>query len=46
MVCWWLVPWDAINAGHWLWLGAGLATTLWSGAEYLMTMKREKEPSS
>lgn len=43
MVCWWLVPWGSTNAGHWLWLGAAVATTLWSGAEYLLKNNRVKE---
>lgn len=36
MVCWWLLPWDGRNAGHWVWLGVALVTTLWSGAQYFM----------
>lgn len=36
MVGWWLLPWGAINLGHWLLLGFAIATTLWSGAEYFM----------
>jgi len=34
MVGWWLLPWSAHNLGHWAWLAAALATTLWSGAQY------------
>ena len=34
MVGWWLLPWGEINAGHWVWLGSVLVTTLWSGYEY------------
>lgn len=34
MVSWWLLPWADKNAGHWVWLGGALATTIWSGAAY------------
>lgn len=34
MVGWWLLPWTDINVGHWMWLGATLTTTIWSGAQY------------
>lgn len=34
MVCWWLLPWEDTNPGHWVWLGAALFTTLWSGMQY------------
>jgi CDP-diacylglycerol--glycerol-3-phosphate 3-phosphatidyltransferase len=34
MVGWWLLPWSDHNIGHWIWLTAALATTLWSGAQY------------
>lgn len=34
MVCWWLLPWDGHNIGHWVWLTVALATTLWSGVQY------------
>lgn len=34
MVAWWMVPWDALNPGHWLLLGLALVVTVWSGAEY------------
>jgi CDP-diacylglycerol---glycerol-3-phosphate 3-phosphatidyltransferase len=43
MVCWWLVPWDSPNGGHWLWLAAAVGTTLWSGAEYFLHTERLKE---
>lgn len=36
LVSWWLLPWDEISTVHWLWLGAALATTLWSGVEYFI----------
>jgi len=42
MVSWWLLPWDARNAGHWLWVAAALAWTMWSGAEYFLH-RSEKE---
>ncbi|HJR44724.1 MAG TPA: CDP-diacylglycerol--glycerol-3-phosphate 3-phosphatidyltransferase [Actinomycetota bacterium] len=34
MVCWWLLPWASVNAGHWTWLVAAVVVTLLSGAEY------------
>jgi phosphatidylglycerophosphate synthase len=34
MVSWWLLPWDTVNAGHWIALGAALVTTVASGWEY------------
>ena len=40
MVGWWLLPWDEINVGHWVWLGGVLATTLWSGYEYFAGARR------
>ncbi len=45
MVCWWLMPWESINAGHWALLAIALATTLWSGAEYFLQTPRFKEPA-
>ena len=42
MVCWWLLPWNDTNIGHWLFLIAALATTFWSGAEYFI--RSEKDP--
>lgn len=35
MVGWWLLPWDDFNPVHWILLAGVLATTLWSGYEYL-----------
>lgn len=35
MVGWWLLPWERIGVMHWVWVWAVLATTLWSGAEYV-----------
>ena len=43
MVGWWLLPWDDMNAGHWLLLAGVLATTLWSGYEYFARAQRMKE---
>jgi CDP-diacylglycerol--glycerol-3-phosphate 3-phosphatidyltransferase len=43
MVAWWLLPWDAISWPHWAWLGAALASTLWSGGEYIVKAERPKE---
>ncbi|MGH2755501.1 MAG: CDP-diacylglycerol--glycerol-3-phosphate 3-phosphatidyltransferase [Actinomycetota bacterium] len=43
MVGWWLLPWDHINVGHWMWLGAALLSTYWSGGLYLIKRDRLKE---
>ncbi|MGH2730465.1 MAG: CDP-diacylglycerol--glycerol-3-phosphate 3-phosphatidyltransferase [Actinomycetota bacterium] len=43
MVSWWLLPWDDVFWAHWLWLGAALVTTLWSGVEYFGRAERVKE---
>jgi CDP-diacylglycerol--glycerol-3-phosphate 3-phosphatidyltransferase len=43
MVGWWLLPWDEINVGHWVWLGGVVATTLWSGYEYFAGARRAVE---
>lgn len=40
MVSWWLLPWDSINPVHWIWLGAAVAVTLLSGAEYFVKHER------
>lgn len=40
MVSWWLLPWEAINPVHWIWLAVAVAVTVLSGAEYFA--KREK----
>ena len=45
MVSWWLLPWDATNAGHWVLLVLAIATTLWSGAEYFVKAQRVEEVS-
>lgn len=42
MVGWWLLPWSHINVGHWMWLGATLVTTAWSGAQYFARAEKEK----
>lgn len=42
MVSWWLA-FAGLTAAHWVWLGAALATTLWSGAEYFIRFARVKE---
>lgn len=34
MVGWWLLPWAEHNLGHWVLMGAALAATVWSGAQY------------
>lgn len=36
MVGWWLLPWDSVNAMHWVLLGLALAATILSGAEYFL----------
>lgn len=46
MVCWWLLPWSAINLGHWLWLAAVIVATAWSGAEYFFKAETEPEEVS
>jgi CDP-diacylglycerol--glycerol-3-phosphate 3-phosphatidyltransferase len=43
MVGWWLLPWETVNAVHWVLLAGVLATTLWSGYEYLAGARRLKE---
>jgi CDP-diacylglycerol---glycerol-3-phosphate 3-phosphatidyltransferase len=43
MVAWWLLPWEQVTWSHWAWLAAALASTLWSGAEYLVRAERVKE---
>lgn len=43
MVCWWLLPWDGPNAGHWLLAGVAVATTLWSGIEYFVVAQKKPE---
>jgi CDP-diacylglycerol---glycerol-3-phosphate 3-phosphatidyltransferase len=43
MICWWLLPWDHINVGHWMWLGGALVSTYWSGALYFVKSNRIKE---
>lgn len=42
MVSWWLLPWSAINAGHWVWLVGALFSTVWSGALYFDAHRRFK----
>jgi CDP-diacylglycerol--glycerol-3-phosphate 3-phosphatidyltransferase len=46
LVSWWLLPWEQINAGHWILVALALATTLWSGAEYLVGYLKVKEVTS
>ncbi len=40
MVCWWLLPWDGRNAGHWVTLGVAVAWTLGSGFEYFRDARK------
>jgi phosphatidylglycerophosphate synthase len=46
MVCWWLLPWNDTNIGHWLLLAAGLVTTLGSGAEYFRHYSEARRAAS
>jgi len=46
MVCWWLLPWNGTNAGHWVWLVLVLATTLWSGTQYFVKASTRTEEVS
>ncbi|MEA2432591.1 MAG: CDP-diacylglycerol---glycerol-3-phosphate 3-phosphatidyltransferase [Actinomycetota bacterium] len=41
MVGWWLLPWEELNPVHWIWLGAAIVATLYSGAEYFNGYRRE-----
>jgi CDP-diacylglycerol--glycerol-3-phosphate 3-phosphatidyltransferase len=43
MVSWWLLPWNDVGWAHWVWLGAALVTTLWSGAEYFRRAEHATE---
>ena len=43
MVSWWLLPWDSINVGHWMLLGAALITGYWSGALYFLKQEKLEE---
>lgn len=43
MVGWWLWPWETMNAMHWVWVGAVILSTLWSGADYVLGYGRVKE---
>jgi len=43
MVGWWLLPWSSTNVGHWMWLGATLVTTLWSGGQYFARAEARPE---
>ncbi len=45
MVAWWLAPWGT-NTMDWVWIGAVLVATLWSGADYVMGYTRTKEATS
>jgi CDP-diacylglycerol--glycerol-3-phosphate 3-phosphatidyltransferase len=46
MVSWWLLPWDEVSVVHHLSIGVVLATTLWSGFEYVRGYLRVAEPAS
>ena len=42
LVCWWLLPWPAINVGHGILLGLSLVVSVISGTEYFATARRVK----
>jgi CDP-diacylglycerol---glycerol-3-phosphate 3-phosphatidyltransferase len=42
MVGWWLLPWESVNAGHWILLASCLFATLWSGGEYFVAALRDR----
>lgn len=42
MTGWWLLPWQDLNAGHWILLAIGLAVTLWSGGEYFVAAQKNR----
>ena len=46
MVGWWLAPWGTVNGVHWVWLGAVLLATLWSGTDYVLGYARMQEARS
>lgn len=43
MVSWWMIPWEKVNAGHWILLTVVLIATLWSGLEYLRKANQVSE---
>lgn len=43
MVTWWMIPWDHVNAGHWILLALALFVTLYSGLEYVRRAGRTQE---
>jgi CDP-diacylglycerol--glycerol-3-phosphate 3-phosphatidyltransferase len=45
MVSWWLLPWDEVNIGHWMLLGAAVISTVWSGVRYFFAPDRVEELS-
>lgn len=46
MVGWWLAPWEGLTTMHWVWVGAVLIATLWSGFDYVMGYRRTKEATT
>jgi CDP-diacylglycerol--glycerol-3-phosphate 3-phosphatidyltransferase len=40
LVCWWLLPWNAINVVHGILLGLTLVISVISGTEYFTTSRR------
>lgn len=42
MIGWWLLPWQDLNAGHWILIAIGLAVTLWSGGEYFVAAQKNR----
>jgi CDP-diacylglycerol--glycerol-3-phosphate 3-phosphatidyltransferase len=43
MVTWWLIPWNSVNAIHWVLLYAALFVTVYSGLEYVRESARTRE---
>ena len=43
MVTWWMIPWDSVNAGHWILLALALFVTIYSGLEYVRRGVRARE---
>ena len=46
MVGWWLVPWEKMTTMHWVWVGAVLVATVWSGFDYFAGYARTKEAAA
>lgn len=46
MVGWWLAPWERMTTMHWVWVGAVLVATVWSGMDYVLGYTRTKEAAT